>query len=338
MVMVLMHAKGAFLEDVPEDVPVKSLNAVNSSTAWLPLARLLRRQPPEILFSTSGGTNLIAVLASRLAGFRNRVVLSERNLVRSSASLKRRLAASLKRLAYPRADLITAVSERVREDLTRELGLRPDDVAVLYNPVVSKGLGRAAAEPVDHPWFSEPTPTLLTVGRLVPQKDHVTLIDAFAQVRAQRQARLVILGEGPLRVRLERQARGLGVAADISLPGFDKNPFKYMARCSLFVLSSLWEGLPGVLIQAMACGAPAISTDCSGARSPRRGAPDGPAHRRRADPPRAPGDALRIRRRRGAFPRRPAGGDRAIRATGHGHAQRVDRSREGRAEALRALE
>ena len=164
--LVLMRAGGAFLEDVPEDVRVESLDAVNSSTAWLPLARLLRRQPPDVLFSTSGGTNLIAVLASRLAGSRNRVVLSERSLVRSSASLKRRLAASLKRLAYPRADLITAVSEAVKEDLTRELGLRPNDIAVLYNPMVGESLERAATEPVDHAWFSESTPIVLTAGRL----------------------------------------------------------------------------------------------------------------------------------------------------------------------------
>ena len=116
---------------------------------------------------------------------------------------------------------------------------------------------------MDHPWFAPGSPpVVLGIGRLTTQKDFPTLLKAFAQVRAVRKARLMILGEGRDRQALEVLARELGVASDVDLPGFVLNPFPYMVRASLLVLSSAWEGLPGVLIEAMACGCPVVSTDC----------------------------------------------------------------------------
>jgi glycosyltransferase involved in cell wall biosynthesis len=103
---------------------------------------------------------------------------------------------------------------------------------------------------------------LIAVGRLQIQKDYPTLLRAFAQVRQKRPVRLLILGEGKERPMLEELIKTLGVEEDVSLPGFVMNPFAYMARASLFVLSSRWEGLPTVLIEAMCCGTPVVSTDC----------------------------------------------------------------------------
>jgi glycosyltransferase involved in cell wall biosynthesis len=105
---------------------------------------------------------------------------------------------------------------------------------------------------------------ILGVGRLTEQKDFSTLMRAFTCVRAKRAARLVILGEGKLREDLEDLASKLGIQADVEMPGFVENPLQYMARASVLVLSSKYEGLPGVLIQAMACGCPVVSTDCPG--------------------------------------------------------------------------
>jgi glycosyltransferase involved in cell wall biosynthesis len=160
------------------------------------------------------------------------------------------------------ADRITAVSHGVKQDLVRTLGLAPERIQVIYNPIVDDRLREFAREPLTHPWFESQKPVVLGTGRLVPQKDFRLLLRAFAQVRRSRAARLVILGEGPMRKSLLELADELGIAKDVWLPGFDPNPFKYMARCSVFILSSLHEGLPGVLIQAMACGAAVISTDC----------------------------------------------------------------------------
>jgi len=139
---------------------------------------------------------------------------------------------------------------------------------VIYNPVVSPELYEKADAPLEHPWFrSNQPPVILGVGRHYPQKGFDTLLRAFARVRQETPARLVILGEGPERPNLERLASELGVAADVDMPGFDPNPFRYMKRAGVFVLSSRYEGLPNVLIQAMACGCPVVSTDC----------PNGPA-------------------------------------------------------------
>jgi glycosyltransferase involved in cell wall biosynthesis len=169
------------------------------------------------------------------------------------------------RRAYRAAERIVAVSQRVATSLTEELGLDARRIHTIYNPIVTARLHEQATAPLDDPWFAPGAPpVVLGVGRLAPQKDYPTLIRAFAQVRAGREARLVILGEGPERRALEELTRHLGVAADVKLPGYDHNPFRYMSRASVFALSSLYEGLPGALIQAMACGCRVISTDGPG--------------------------------------------------------------------------
>ncbi|MGE0681501.1 MAG: glycosyltransferase [Candidatus Binatia bacterium] len=117
--------------------------------------------------------------------------------------------------------------------------------------------------PFVHPWFTPSSPpVILSVGRLAKQKDFPTLLRAFARVRATRRARLMILGEGRKRKHLECLIKTLGIADDVALPGFVLNPFPYMARAAVFVLSSAWEGLPGALVEAMACGCPVVSTNC----------------------------------------------------------------------------
>ena len=116
---------------------------------------------------------------------------------------------------------------------------------------------------MEHPWFGDGgAPVVLAAGRLAPQKDYPALLRAFAEVVRSRPARLVILGQGVERESLLELAERLGVSDSFDLPGFDVNPFRYMSRASVFVLSSRYEGFPNVLAQAMACGAPVVSTDC----------------------------------------------------------------------------
>ncbi len=264
--LVLMRNEGELLTEIPVDVPIHSLGARSLWTAWLPLMRLLKTDRPEILFSTSSGTNVVASLAHLLTGSTSRLVLSERGLLRTELSWKRKLLKWLKRVLYPRADRITAVSQGVKAELVTRLHLRPESISVVYNPIVDARLDSLAAEPVSHPWFGDQLekgpPVILTAGRMVPEKDHATLLRAFAELRKTHEARLVILGNGPLQTELEDLADSLGITDTISFPGYDPNPFKYMSRCQMFVLSSRFEGLPGALIQAMACGTPVISTDC----------------------------------------------------------------------------
>jgi glycosyltransferase involved in cell wall biosynthesis len=169
----------------------------------------------------------------------------------------------LARRAYGWADAVVAVSQGIADDLVEHTALVVDRVVTVTNPTWSPAIAAAAAAPLEHPWLApgEP-PLLLAAGRLSPAKDFATLVRAFARVRRLRQAHLVILGEGGRRSRIEALCRELGVGDSVVLPGFVDNPFAWMSRAALFVLSSAWEGSPGVLVEAMACGCPVVSTDC----------------------------------------------------------------------------
>jgi glycosyltransferase involved in cell wall biosynthesis len=252
--------------------PVLFPAGTSKTVADLPgLVGYLRRERPDALLSVLSYGNLVALWARRLAGVPTRVVVSERNTLSQSCiatkQRKRRwrnryLPALIAR-TYPFADAITTVSDGVADDLAATTGLPRERLVTVYNPVVTDRLIERVGEPLEHPWFQpgEP-PVVLAVGRLRPQKDFETLLSAFARLRERRTARLVVLGEGPERAALQARARALGFAADFELPGFVRNPFAYMARAQVFALSSRFEGLPGTLIQAMACGCPVVSTDC----------------------------------------------------------------------------
>jgi glycosyltransferase involved in cell wall biosynthesis len=168
---------------------------------------------------------------------------------------------------YPLADCVVGVSAGVAEDLVRDVGVDPSKVRVIYNPIVTPDLEESASAPVPHPWFEDGSPVFVAAGRLRPQKDFPTLLRAFARLQGSHGARLVILGEGPERQSLEALTSELGIDGDVELPGATPNPYAYMARATAFVLSSRWEGLPTVLVEALRCGATVIATDCpSGSR------------------------------------------------------------------------
>ncbi len=264
--LVLVRRTGQLADEVPADVPVHVLGTARLAVSAPALARVIRATQPDIVFSMHGGSNVIVALAHALARSRARLVLSERSaLIRTDRGYLRRLLENrVKRLSYRRADLVTAVSRGLAADLVARLGLPAAKVVTIYNPIVDDELGPLAAAPVDHPFFAagDRTPVILAVGRLVAIKDYPTLLAAFATIRASRSARLVILGEGPLLDELVDRVAALGLARDVAFLGFDKNPFKYMARATLVLHASRAEGLPGALVQAMACGTPVVSTDC----------------------------------------------------------------------------
>ncbi|HET8700161.1 MAG TPA: glycosyltransferase, partial [Nitrococcus sp.] len=232
------------------------------------LARYLRRAQPQALLAAGSTLNCVALLARRLAATPTRLVVSEHNhlsvYIEGKPGQRRwRFLPDLIARTYPWADAIVAVSDGAADELALTTGLPRERIATVYNPVVSAELWEQARAPLEHAWFSPGSPpVVLSAGRLDDQKDYPTLLRAFARVRAQRPARLMILGEGKGRSQLEALAAALGIAGDVALPGFVANPFAYMERASVFVLSSLYEGLPTVLIEALACGCPVVSTDC----------------------------------------------------------------------------
>ena len=265
--LVLAKAEGAYLAQVPSGARVVDLGARRVATAIPGLARYLRRERPVVLLSAQDHANLAALLARRFGQVSTRLVASVQvNLSRAwenSSDARDRPMRMLINRIYPWADGIIAVSQGVAEDLCRHVPAIRGRLVVIYNPVVEPNLYALAEAPLTNLWFSpnEP-PVILGVGRLVAQKDFPTLIQAFARVRATREARLVILGEGQDRQKLESLIRELGLAADILLPGFVDNPMAYFARAAVFALSSIFEGFGNVLVEAMAVGTPVVSTDC----------------------------------------------------------------------------
>ena len=238
------------------------------------LVRYLRAERPDAVFASMSVPNLLAVWARRLAGVPTRVVVSEHNtlsaMVGGSRHWRDRHLPRLLGHAYRLADGIVSVSDGVADDLARQTGLPRARITTVYNPVVTPELATLASQPVAHRWFLPAAPpVVLGVGSLSARKDFPTLVRAFARVRAERDCRLVILGQAASPKKTEEQraelmalAGSLGVAADVDLPGFVTNPYAYLARAAVFVLSSAYEGLPGILIEALACGCPVVSTDC----------------------------------------------------------------------------
>jgi glycosyltransferase involved in cell wall biosynthesis len=267
--LVLMRREGALVDRIPPDVPVHVLGTRRLAVSVPALARVIRRERPDVVLCMHGGANVVAAAAHLAARSPARLVLSERSaLVRDDRSRARTvIELAAKRALYRRADAVTAVSAGVGRDLVARLGLAADRVAVVYNPVLEDDLAAQAAAPIDHPWFAVAgagagVPVIAAVGRLVAIKDYPALLAAFARIRAERPARLAILGDGPLRGELAGRITAAGLAGDVELFGFQPNPFAFLARARLLLHASHAEGLPGALIQAMACGAPVVSTDC----------------------------------------------------------------------------
>jgi glycosyltransferase involved in cell wall biosynthesis len=262
--LVLPQAEGPYLSQVRPEVRLVDLQASRVLSSLPGLVGYLRRERPAALLATLTHASLVALWAKRLAQVETRVVVREANTLSmgKGQSANQRLLPFLARRFYRWADEVVAVSEGVASDLTRTAKLSPERVHVLHNPIVTPELLALARADLDHPWFTAGAPpVVLAVGRLSRQKDFPTLLRAFAS-RRHRSARLMILGEGSERPGLEALVKSLGLTADVALPGFVENPFAYMARAGVFVLSSAWEGMPGVLIQALACGAPVVATDC----------------------------------------------------------------------------
>lgn len=266
--LVLAQAEGPHLAEVPESVRIVDLKAPRVLASLPALMRYMQCERPVAMLSAWEHANIIALWARGLAGVPRHLVVNEQNTISKStrqAKSSRRgwLIPPLAKRFYPWANGIVAVSNGVADDLAQVTGISRERIQVIYNPIVTPELQEKVQAPLDHPWFKPgQLPVVLAAGRLRPQKDFPTLIRAFAQVRQMRPARLMILGEGPERPVLEALIRQLGLEQEVSLPGFIENPFAYMARASLFVLSSKHEGLPTVLVEALYCGVPVVATDC----------------------------------------------------------------------------
>jgi glycosyltransferase involved in cell wall biosynthesis len=263
--LIVANMEGALQKLIPTEMKVVNLRSDRMIRALPRLVRWLRATPPDAIFSTITHANLVAACAARFTGLSSRMVVRQSNapLSERKVTLGRVLSHRLIPYVYRWTRGIIAVSDGVRAELTAMDSALADRIQVLPTPVLTEELAAQGEAIPHHPWFIDRrVPVIVSAGRLVEHKGMLDLIRAFALIRSHREARLIIIGEGSFRQTLEDEVTRLGLRDDVSLPGFQHNPFSYMNHASVFVLASHYEGLPNVLIQAMSFGTPIVATDC----------------------------------------------------------------------------
>ena len=257
---------------LPSNLDFINLNSSRIAFAIIPLISYLLKSKPQVLFSAGTPLNSLSIVARLLTGYPKRLIVGERNhlssIVRYSTRLRDKLRPFFARYLYPLADYIIAVSESVAEDVIAVGKLDRTKVQVVYNVFDVDEIIAKSKHPTGVKWIdAQEIPTIMSAGRMTAQKDHTTLLRAFALIRKEKPCRLIILGDGELRSELEVLVDDLQIKDDVYMPGFVKNPYAYIARAKVFALSSAWEGLPAVLIEALACGVSIVSTDSPGGAS-----------------------------------------------------------------------
>ncbi len=260
-ILVSARTDGYGKDWVAADVPLCDLMTRRLRGSLRPLRRIIRHYQPKVLLSTIADANVIAYLAIQGLTTPPKLILRETNShrMRDDIGLIRR---SLIKFAYRRADAVVALSDGVRREIIADHKLDPQRTYTLSNPVNVKEIANSVEKVRgEEPPISKTGPLIVSIGRLSRQKGFDLLLDAFSRI-GDKEARLVILGEGEERSCLELMARNLGVANRVIFPGFIDNVALWLAYADLFVLSSRWEGFGHVIVEAMAAGVPVVATDC----------------------------------------------------------------------------
>lgn len=266
--LVCASAAGPLKDQVPKGVRLVNLGATRVFASTSRIAAYLRSNPERPCWSFISHMNAAVLMAGRvLMRHPSPIAVHEVSRLLTGRDIqtpfRRRAVEVAIRALYRRADIVATVSPDVADDVVRLTHLPPSRVVVMMNAVDVSAIQRAALAPFDHPFLGEAgIPTLVSVARLAPEKDHETLLRAFVIARQSRPLRLLVIGDGPLRTRLTESAAALGVSNDVDFLGFTDNPWRIMARSDLLVLHSLAEGFGLVLVEAMACGTDVVATAC----------------------------------------------------------------------------
>jgi glycosyltransferase involved in cell wall biosynthesis len=267
--VVVLGNKEGFAHELKDSLEVYYLNKKNRwDVFWLVirLASIMREKKPDVILSFGYYANHLVVWTGHIFGIKIPICIREQT--ETTSSLNRAnlpvIRKNLLKMTYKKADKVIAVSYKLKNSLINRYGLKRDNIKVIYNPVDLNKMTTFASEDVAHPWFHEQDIRLIVaVGRLVEAKGFSYLVDAFSFVlKTIENVRLIIIGEGDGRLILEKMIFQLGLKDKVALLGYQRNPYKFMARSDIFVLSSIYEGFPNVLLEAMACGVPVISTSC----------------------------------------------------------------------------
>jgi glycosyltransferase involved in cell wall biosynthesis len=243
------------------------LKAKQARSALFPLARYLFERRPSAVIASQWPLTVLSIAARKLVGSKARLAVCTHSapLLQCGrlALPKRWVFKKSIALTYPFAEAKIAVSAGVADDLAAFAGLPRGDITVVYNPLFQRPASPDDFSAAEAIWGGWSGPRILTVGNLRPEKNHALLIGAFQKVVTTRDARLLILGrDHGIEDKVRAHAQSLGVADKVIIPGAVPNPTAYYLSANLFVLSSDSEGLPGVIVEALACGLPVVSTDC----------------------------------------------------------------------------
>ncbi len=265
--LIVARGEGEFLKQVPGTVRLIDLDVGLRGLGHLGLALgatiglycYLRREKPVALLSTLTGANLVAIVAKILSFSNVKLVVREASTLQNVKGMWRK---KLMRWLYSKADMIVVLTEEMQRGLIDEIGIESESIVRIANPINVESVKRLADRELTHPWFQKDNPpVIISVGRLCSPKDFATLLKAFSRVRRETEARLVILGEGEDRWKLESLARELAIEEFVIIAGFEENPFRWMKRASVFVLSTYWEGSPNVLFESIALEKPVVLTE-----------------------------------------------------------------------------
>jgi glycosyltransferase involved in cell wall biosynthesis len=267
--LITFYNTNDYSSEIPIDVRIRCLNKRSRFDYYRlrrSLANIIKEENPKLIFSTLTDANCLSLLSVGRKAKKPYIFINEQNNPLDIWKMRRimgRIWKFLVKVLYPKAEGIVCVSLGVKNDLVRNFKLDPEKCHVIFNAVDIDAVTDLAQEKMDHPWFAqEKVPVFTACGRLTPQKNFPLLLRSMSIALTEAKFRLVILGKGEDREKLEAYAHSLGIAEEVAFLGFQQNPFKYIAQATGFVLCSLWEGLPLALIEAMASGTPSIATRC----------------------------------------------------------------------------
>ncbi|WP_295621677.1 glycosyltransferase [Chamaesiphon sp. GL140_3_metabinner_50] len=265
--LVLVKLGGDYQSIVSPKVRVINLSHPRLITSLPLLVNYLKQHRPKVLISALEDANTVAILAKILARTATRVIVSVHNPLAfvhaKRSALKQKLTPLFIRWLFPFADAIVGVSQGVCDNIALVSGLPRDRINVIYNPIFTPELLKKFDEPVNEEWFLDrQTSVILAVGRLSKEKDFPSLIRAFALVKQQYPVKLIILGQGGELLALEQLVKELKLVDDVAFPGFVTNPYAYMSKAKMLVMTSIYEGFGNVLVEAAIAGTPVVSTNC----------------------------------------------------------------------------
>lgn len=265
--LVTLNPNGEYRSQVSEKVKIIDIGRSRALFSIFPIIQYVKKHNPDAMVSALDYFNIISLIAKIFARTKTKFIVTEHSTlslsIKNNKSISGIVLPKLMKLFYPFADNIIAVSDGVAEDLVQLIKIDKRKIKVIYNPVLHNKLEELATEQISCDWLTKKgNPVILSVGRLTEAKDFPTLLYALKKVNERTTVKLIILGEGELRNSLEVLVKDLNLEKHVQLIGFVNNPYSYMKRADLFILSSKWEGLPTVLIEALSLGKKIISTDC----------------------------------------------------------------------------